>query len=442
MALEGTLRDFSLADIFQLIGIQKKTGVLSLKYDGEVVTVSFLNGDVVSADSLNKNLEDRLGTVLVNSGRITEAQLRQALKLQRETLKRLGYILVDGRYITETDLKEALRLQITQIVFRLFRWKDGEYHFSQEESVEYDREHFTPLSAESILMEGIRMIDEWPIIERKIRSFEQVFRKMRPDVRPMVISRDEYDAAETLDTTISATAAVPMGAASHHEAIRLAREEAAVYALVDGHRTVQAIIDGARMGDFETCRILYDLLSRGLIVPEADAAVPARPEAHRRSAGPVLEGIGYLILLAAVAASLATIGRSPFSGSPRLLAPPGALEEINELVCHNRIERIDEAVQIYYLQKGFYPDDLKDLVRGRLLPELTLFDPWGRGFGFISLSEGYRIIAYDSGGVENPNRSVVRGHVPPAQPDRRAPGKAAARMARPAPSDPRTTPDR
>ncbi|MCK5878165.1 MAG: DUF4388 domain-containing protein, partial [Holophagae bacterium] len=31
MALEGTLKDFSLADIFQLIGIQKKTGMLVLR---------------------------------------------------------------------------------------------------------------------------------------------------------------------------------------------------------------------------------------------------------------------------------------------------------------------------------------------------------------------------------------------------------------------------
>ena len=33
MALKGTLKDFSLADIFQLIGIQRKTGVLTLKND-------------------------------------------------------------------------------------------------------------------------------------------------------------------------------------------------------------------------------------------------------------------------------------------------------------------------------------------------------------------------------------------------------------------------
>ena len=51
MALEGTLKDFSLADIFQLIGIQRKTGVLTLKSAEDVVTVSFLDGSVVSADS-------------------------------------------------------------------------------------------------------------------------------------------------------------------------------------------------------------------------------------------------------------------------------------------------------------------------------------------------------------------------------------------------------
>ena len=52
MALKGTLRDFSLADIFQLIGIQRKTGVLTLKSDKDVVTVSFVDGNVVAADSL------------------------------------------------------------------------------------------------------------------------------------------------------------------------------------------------------------------------------------------------------------------------------------------------------------------------------------------------------------------------------------------------------
>ena len=49
MALEGTLRDFSFADILQLISLQRKTGVLTLKSEEAVTTVSFIDGSIVGA---------------------------------------------------------------------------------------------------------------------------------------------------------------------------------------------------------------------------------------------------------------------------------------------------------------------------------------------------------------------------------------------------------
>ena len=53
MALQGTIRDFGLPDIFQLIGLQRKTGILNLTNDKdkESVTVTFEGGMVVMADS-------------------------------------------------------------------------------------------------------------------------------------------------------------------------------------------------------------------------------------------------------------------------------------------------------------------------------------------------------------------------------------------------------
>ena len=412
MALEGTLRDFSLADIFQLIGIQKKTGVLTLSYEGDEVTVSFLNGCVVSADSRKKNLEDRLGTVLAKSGKISEQQLQAALKIQRETMQRLGYILLSSRMITEDDLRGALRLQITQIVYRLFRWKDGEYHFNQEETVEYDRAHFTPLSAESILMEGIRMIDEWPIIERKIPSFDIVFRRTRPGMVPVIVSEDET-VEEDLDSALAGDMKDAPGPSA--DGLRLTREAATVYDQVDGKRTVQEIIDRAHMGDFETCRILYDSLCRNLITTVDHGAVP-RPVQKSLKTGAVLEIAAYLILAAGIAVSVATMNNSPLSGAPSLLAPGASIDLIDDLIARNRVERLDEAVQVYYLQKAFYPDNLRDLVKGHLVLESTIQDPWARGFGYLSSPEGYRIIAYDEGGVENPGRSVARGRVAPHSP--------------------------
>ena len=68
MALEGTLRDFSLADIFQLIGLQRKTGVLIVEGEDDTVTISFLGGQVVAAESAVRRLENRLGNLLLRAG--------------------------------------------------------------------------------------------------------------------------------------------------------------------------------------------------------------------------------------------------------------------------------------------------------------------------------------------------------------------------------------
>jgi hypothetical protein len=78
MALEGTIKDFGLPDIFQLIGLQRKTGILTLNNEKETVTVAFENGMVVTADADSKRLEDRLGNVLVKQGKLSKDRLDDA----------------------------------------------------------------------------------------------------------------------------------------------------------------------------------------------------------------------------------------------------------------------------------------------------------------------------------------------------------------------------
>src|SRR5919106_6166964 len=231
LALEGTIKDFGLPDIFQLIGLQRKTGILTLKNEKDNVTVTFEGGMVVMADSSNRRLEDRLGNVLVKQGKLTKQKLDEALHTQKATLQRLGHVLTTNNYITEKDLKDALHIQISQLVFKVFRWRDGEYHFAPTDSVEYDRDHFTPLSSDFILMEGIRMVDEWPIIEKKIPSMDMVFRTA---VEPGAIE---------VAVTDPATGEVKQSAASASNKIRLSRDEERVFRKVDGARTVQGIVD-------------------------------------------------------------------------------------------------------------------------------------------------------------------------------------------------------
>ncbi len=82
MAFEGTLKDFHLADIVQLIGLQRKTGLLTLEGPDDTVTIAFEDGTLVGARSRRYPLDDRLRRVLPLRGLVTEAELMAAVGVE------------------------------------------------------------------------------------------------------------------------------------------------------------------------------------------------------------------------------------------------------------------------------------------------------------------------------------------------------------------------
>ncbi len=380
MALEGTIKDFGLPDIFQLIGLQRKTGLLQLNSGQESVTIAFESGMVVSAESSQKRLEDRLGNVLVKQGKLTREQLEESLQTQRATLQRLGHVVVGLNYITPEDLRDALQVQVSQIVYKVFRWREGEYHFAPTEQVDYDRENFTPMSADFILMEGIRMVDEWPIIEKKIPSLDIVFRTA---VDPALIEVAAGEAGE---------GDAKRGAATR---IRLTPEEERVYRRVDGTRSVQGIIDATGLGEFDVCRTLFDLLNRSIIAPGGRAEAPA-VDAEADDDGRPSRWPGYALLVAALVVSLGSLWlrlRDPFAltGLPPSLARSSlaTLESLDAA----RLGRVDRGVRAYHLLTGALPESLSDVARAGLLDGGDLKDPWARPYHYSFSSSGYELSA-------------------------------------------------
>lgn len=385
MALEGTIKDFGLPDIFQLIGLQRKTGHLTLKTDKEHVTVTFENGMVVAADSANKRIEDRLGNVLVKQGKLSKEKLDEALATQKATLQRLGHILVTHNFISGQDLKQALQVQVSQMVFKVFRWRDGTYHFAPADAVDYDRDNFNPMSADFILMEGIRMVDEWPIIEKKIPTMDIVF---RPAIEASQITSGEGEGGEE-------------GGRPASSKISLTPEEERVFRRVDGTRTVQGVIDASGLGDFDTCRILFDLLNRNLVTTAGKGVAAKASEA-----GPIVvtsPGPGYAAL--AVAGVLALVGlflhlSAPFGvlGFRPLLG--SVAEEVRRDVGRSRLERLDTSLGAHRLAKGSLPSKLEDLATQGLLDRRHLVDPWSRAYKYALTQGGYRLSAVDAKGQE------------------------------------------
>ena len=396
MALEGTIKDFGLPDIFQLIGLQRKTGLLTLKHDKENVTVTFESGQVVMADSAAKRLEDRLGNVLVKQGKLSKEKLDEALQTQKATLQRLGHVLLANNAITGKDLKDALQVQVSQIVFKVFRWRDGDYHFEPTDTVDYDRENFTPMSADFILMEGIRMVDEWPIIEKKIPSFDIVF---RPVVEPSMVE------------------IAPEGGDARHlppsNKIRLASQEEAIFRKVDGTRTVQAIVDSTGYNEFDTCRVLFDLLNRNLIstVGRGATAEEAEPEVVAGSQARGWTGVAVVAVLALLSIVL-QLGH-PFAVSGLKPALDSTYQGLLTGVSQSRLQRLDQAVRAYHLVHAALPRTLEELVGAGLADQRDLKDAWARPFHYALTADGYLLSGVDNRGREDPTTAIERVVPPP-----------------------------
>src|SRR5947209_15142826 len=91
MALSGTLKDFGIADILQLIGHQTKTGTLVLKSGNDEVDVLFVDGTVVFATQKARNKADLLGSLLLRAADNSEDTAQGAERAaQRSEARRRG----------------------------------------------------------------------------------------------------------------------------------------------------------------------------------------------------------------------------------------------------------------------------------------------------------------------------------------------------------------
>lgn len=413
MALEGTLKDFALPDIFQLIGLQKKTGVLILNDKNDEISIAFKDGMLVSADSRKKRLEERLGTRLVRSGLITEGQLHDALEKQKQTFQRLGVILVNEQLVKQEDLRKALEIQTTQIVYRVFRWEDAEYRFDQDAQIDYDKENVRPIGAESLLMEGMRIIDEWPIVEKAVRSMQAVYERV-PVNQPIVIEKEQADDDEEDEFDFDLGATTPKD--DRPDAIKLSPHEGAVWNLLDGQRTVEDLMYAARLSDFDTAKAIYDLLNRDLIREKSATSSTSATKsmaALPSEANPFVVWGLTLVVLAAAATGAVLFPRNPINQRQPLGLIPADIERQEHAVLSTRLDRIAHAVESYRLGNGdqAYPADLEELVALKYLRDVDVNLPYGVHFEYTRLAggAGYKIQAVDEDNQEMPELERTGG---------------------------------
>lgn len=236
MPIEGPLRELGIHDVFQLLDLSRKTGrlrVVSHLRDNEG-TVGFREGRVVAA-TIRSNPHP-LGQLLLQAGKITEAELERACALQGEPAeeRRLGDILVELGVLTRRELDRQVRRQIEAVVFELMSWQEGYFSFTEMRPVDIPDDG-VGLSTESLLMEAARRIDEWARISHRVPGLHVV-----PVLAPVT--------------------------GEHAPMLDLRPSEWELLAAVDGVTDLRAIADRVGISDFDAAKIIYGLLATGVVV--------------------------------------------------------------------------------------------------------------------------------------------------------------------------------
>ncbi|HYW30794.1 MAG TPA: DUF4388 domain-containing protein [Gemmatimonas sp.] len=250
MAIRGNLSEASLADVLQLLAMGQKTGCLSLAGDGSFGAIHFDRGRIVHAGVVNRR--DRLGDRLVRGGLIAADTLARVLATSAALDDRdvADALLAEG--LIERDTLEPLyRAQLEDAVYHLFSWTNGTFTF-EADTRPSGRDVLLSVSADSLLLEGARRVDEWTLIAKKIPSLDLIF---------------EVDPAKvrTRETALSPT-------------------QERILPLLDGTLDVCAIVERSGLGEFEVGKAIFGLLTVGYASPVGRSAARRQPSPESRVA--------------------------------------------------------------------------------------------------------------------------------------------------------------
>lgn len=231
LSISGYLKHFLLSDIFLSLQRSEKTGILEIRNGPICKKIYIKNGDIIFAASNQE--DDRLGELLLKSGRITLGQYYRSVDEMKNTGKRQGMIFAELGYLKPRELAWAVIQQVEEIILGLFQWEDGEFEF-KEGPLPSDEAITLKISVGNLIYRGIKRINNFTYFKNLGLPVDAI-----PDYSddPMNLFQD----------------------------IKLEEKDREVLFLIDGKRTMEEILSLSPLDNFRTLKILSGLLSTKII---------------------------------------------------------------------------------------------------------------------------------------------------------------------------------
>lgn len=236
LGLEGELHSYTLPSLLFGISQGRETGVLTLaqltvSMQQTQKSIYIQDGRPIFAASNDR--DDRLGQVFLRRGMISLERLLEAVDRSLSEKKRLGTLLVESGWIRPVDLVTGVVEQVKGIIYTLFQWTEGSYHFQMGPLP--SREIITlSISPQNLILEGIQRVQSWYRIQEAIGGLDTRY-QTSPGLKQLT------------------------------EEMNLSLEEWSLLSLCEEPASLRDICGRSPLKDFDICRLVWAFLSTGVL---------------------------------------------------------------------------------------------------------------------------------------------------------------------------------
>jgi hypothetical protein len=230
MAITGSLKELNIVDILQMLSLSQKSGIFKIINTNinNTAVIYIYNGKVILSYLSSRNIKDRLLSEINDIGNRAKYDANYSEINLGEFLKEL----LDDNIMSKNHLIDIITKEVMSVIYKIFKWEEGNFSFDDYQINKLLPVGILPsIKIENLIMEGSRQIDEWSIIESKIKSLTDT----------VVFDMESEDINE----------------------INLTPKEWMVISLINGKRNVQDIIDKSGE-EFETAKTIYGLITTGI----------------------------------------------------------------------------------------------------------------------------------------------------------------------------------
>lgn len=318
MALQGSLQEYNMGQLLNLIHIAHKSGGLTVQSSRGAAELFFDEGKLIAA---NSGQPQTLTDLMVRAGKLTRDQATNlAASSGAVDDKQLGLLLLNTGQITRDDIVQTLRQTMLNTVQTVWEWEDGQFVFDQTRTPPAGRVTI-PIGLERLLVEAGRPRTE-PAPAAQANT-------LHPPTPTQVTAPAVQADLPSLDLALRFTE----GFGEQLRSINLTPKEWKAISAINPRNSVREVARRAGMSEAEIQETVMRLLREGLVVvaglPETE---PEPSDAATPTATTTTASSTQLVSIAVpVPAQSSTSGATSYTALPQqpepALAEPSAEPE-------------------------------------------------------------------------------------------------------------------